>query len=314
MKYKKFALLDSDTAHKSVTPNKNIAMITRLMPNKVHFASMLLTTFEKELSQHGYSLMIHILQDNDIRSLALPPTLDPQKIDAIICVELFDSEYSKMLCSLGKPVLFTDTFYEESHHDLSADILMMENRYSISKMVQGMIKRGVSRIGFVGDRYHCLSFYERWEGFCHALASSGLPVDESICIIDNDALYWENEWLANKIKDLSQLPEAFVCANDYLAVQLITTLKKMNIEIPGNVMVCGFDNAPEASIIDPPLTTVHIPCTEIGLLAAQKLLARIQNPKLPYEISYIRTQIIFRESTEKKLPGGRAKSYDDTGT
>jgi len=214
-------------------------------------------------------------------------------------VELFDADYSKLLCSLGKPILFADTFWQDTHNDLPADVLMMENKYSTSKMVQMIIQNGARHLSFVGDRNHCLSFYERWDGFCHALSLTGIPVDDSINIIDIDALYWNTDWLTKRINSLPQLPDAFICANDALAIQLITTLKKLNIRIPDDVLVCGFDNAPETSIVDPPLTTVNIPSDKMGFLAAQKLFMRMQNPGLPFETSYIRTQLIFRKSSGK---------------
>jgi LacI family transcriptional regulator len=74
------------------------------------------------------------------------------------------------------------------------------------------------------------------------------------------------------------------------------------VTVPQDIVVCGFDNAPESRIIEPPLTTVHIYSNEMGIKAAEMLLSRIDNPEQPYQISHIVTTPIMRESTPGILP------------
>ncbi|MBP3727645.1 MAG: substrate-binding domain-containing protein [Pseudobutyrivibrio sp.] len=64
--------------------------------------------------------------------------------------------------------------------------------------------------------------------------------------------------------------------------------------------VCGFDDAPEASLIEPGLTTIKIHSSSMGYTAAELLLARIANPAMPYKKTYIETDIMYRESTSFK--------------
>ena len=99
-----------------------------------------------------------------------------------------------------------------------------------------------------------------------------------------------------------QLPDVFVCANDFVAIDLIHALKKRGIRIPEDVLVTGFDNSTESRIIDPHLTTVDIPSSKMGYIAADMLLSRIKEPDTPYRIMHVRTTLKFRESTgELKL-------------
>ena len=53
------------------------------------------------------------------------------------------------------------------------------------------------------------------------------------------------------------LPDAFVCANDYLAMHLMGTLKK-GLSIPKDIMVTGFDSTSQSALVEPSLTTVAI--------------------------------------------------------
>ncbi len=70
----------------------------------------------------------------------------------------------------------------------------------------------------------------------------------------------------------------------------------MNIQIPGDILVCGFDGIPSMNTLMNSLTTVHIPCKELGTCAAQILLHRIQYPDIASGITYLNTKIHFRES------------------
>ena len=83
-----------------------------------------------------------------------------------------------------------------------------------------------------------------------------------------------------------------------LSVGETTTLETGYItDDPEDVLVCGFDNSPEATIIEPNLTTIKIHSSSMGYTAADLLLARIATPSMPYKKTYIETDIIYRQST-----------------
>ena len=79
--------------------------------------------------------------------------------------------------------------------------------------------------------------------------------------------------MEKRLKQMKQMPSAFVCANDFIAVNVMKALKNSHIAIPGDIAVCGFDNAPESRIVEPHLSTVHIYSDEMGIAAANMLLS-----------------------------------------
>ena len=286
LNYKQFSFLSSPLeaspqvpAHpKNNSISGNIAFFFHKAPDRYHVVSPLLITFEQEIRKEGYTLSIYTVGNEEIASMKLPSTFDEGSIDAILCAELFDESYVRLLCDLGKPILFVDSYHTIVKDNLKADILLMENKDSLSEMVKSIIMaNGFSYVGFVGAFNHCLSFYERWLGFCSAL-------------LDCDIL------LINRLKTIDPFPELFVCANDALAMQLILCLKELNISVPSDVMVTGFDNSPVSPLITPPLTTVDINTTDMGKMAARQIISRIANPALPYSRLYLQTQVLFRES------------------
>ena len=180
-------------------------------------------------------------------------------------------------------------FYEEGSR---------EDCMTYSETVQYLTGLGARRIGFVGDRDHCCSFFERWFGFSTGLRGAGIPLDERICILAPDSSpYHDPDWLIGQISQMPGLPDAFVCANDYLAIHLMTALKKMGISIPKDIMVTGFDGTSQAALVDPPLTTVTFSGSDISRIAANILLYRIGNPDLPFIWARVKTTPEWRKST-----------------
>ncbi len=153
----------------------------------------------------------------------------------------------------------------------------MENVASETVLVRRMIDAGARRIGFVGDREHCCSFHERWIGYCMALGEAGLARDPALCILDKDSeSYGDTEWLLEKLRAMPALPDGFACANDYLAIHLMSALKKLGLSIPGDVMVTGFDGSLEAGMVSP--YAVHRPDPQPGDRPSGRLAALGPDP------------------------------------
>lgn len=98
---------------------------------------------------------------------------------------------------------------------------------------------------------------------------TALKLDLSFCITEDDKFpYVSPDWINSKLDAMDKLPSAFVHVNDFVAVGLVKALKNKNIKIPEDILVTGFDDSHESSIIDPHLTTVHIYSNEMGTIAA----------------------------------------------
>ncbi|WP_440113997.1 LacI family DNA-binding transcriptional regulator [Paenibacillus sp. QZ-Y1] len=296
LKYKQFAYMESE--HVLTKAPRNIALLTENLPNTSHFGSLLISGLEKRISAEGYNLSIHIVREIDQDSLTLPNNFDTSNVDGIICIELFDLNYTKLITDLGIPTIFIDCASNICYPEFHADLLLMENEHSIYQVTRNLIESGYNNIGFAGDYNHCKSFNERWVGYHRAMLEAGLQVDLSHCIVDDDRLFFSKPgWLNKRVAELKSLPDAYVCANDFIAVELIRALRARNVTVPQDIAICGFDNAPESRIIEPALTTVHIYSNEMGIKAAEMLLSRIDNPAQPYQVSHIVTKPIIREST-----------------
>ena len=98
---------------------------------------------------------------------------------------------------------------------------------------------------------------------------------------------------------MPKFPEVFIFSNDFFCFIIIQVFPIFNLQVPQDIRLTGFDNSSESQIIDPPLTTVHIPSNAMGIQAAELLLSRIAEPGIPYRRMYVKTIIKHRDSSRR---------------
>jgi DNA-binding LacI/PurR family transcriptional regulator len=91
-------------------------------------------------------------------------------------------------------------------------------------------------------------------------------------------------------------PDAFVCANDLTAGNLMHTLISLGKRIPGDISIVGIDDVKYARLLPVPLTTLHQPCRDIGRMAIAVMLDRIAYPDLPPRDVLLRCELVMRKS------------------
>ena len=298
MGYRQLDQMNQEEKQETVMNGKRLLLVTSHIPMNQHFGVRARDAFQKKISSEGYRVEISVVTEEEMRMNQTPRGMEDDRIDGIVCIEMFDKEYSTFLCETQKPILFIDSAVGIDERFTNLDLILMENQNSISILVHKMIDAGYRRFGFVGDKDHCRSFHERWEACDRVLMKAGISDFEkgSVCALDQEK-YSDYRWMCERIKELEMLPDVFFCANDEIAVTLIRALREMGLMVPEDIKVVGFDDMPVAALSNPTLTTVRINSDAIGMIAADLLLSRIQNQKLPSRYTYVQTTPVFREST-----------------
>jgi len=304
MGYKQFAylpLFQEDTAkaaEHSILPSdkREIAMLTTQFLSSSHFSSMMLDRFQSEIEHLHSCTTIHRISPIELKEKKLPSSLNIQRTAGIICIEVFDYDYAQMLCDLDVPLLFVDTPVMDMRPPLKADRLYMENRIEVQNAVAHMVQRGKKRISFAGDKKHCQSFFERYMAYKDAVEYFGLTEGLSTCAMPSGQQNYPVS-LYETIRRFKTMPDAFVCANDFVAMDLVKALNELGYSVPDDIWVCGFDDSQEASYFAPRLTSIHIHGQIMGYTAANLLMTRIEEPSLNYRTVYTETNLILREST-----------------
>ena len=98
-------------------------------------------------------------------------------------------------------------------------------------------------------------------------------------------------------------PDAFVCSGDISAAKFKQTLEKAGLQVPSDVLLAGFNDLQMASLLTPPLTTIHQPCKEIGAMAFRLLMMRLTDRDTPPLEMFLPAPLIERESTRLSARG-----------
>ena len=299
MDYKQFSYVNSIMGSDEMTSlseppqyQGEIALLTSTFLTQSHFSSTMLDKFQREISQAGFTMNTHRVTKENLRTKTLPYTFRKDLVKAVLCIEMFDYDYDKMICELNVPVLFVDGPVKKDGYSLPADQLYMDNTTEITRFVNDMLAAGKTRIGFVGNYNHCQSFYERYAALRMAMLMADVPVDERYIFCSNRA----DEFIET-ISVLEELPDVFICANDFLAGDLIRNLFAIGKSVPEDVLVLGFDNSPESRMFRPALSTVHIHTQVMAFAAMQLLISRKNEPSLDARIVHTETELIYRDST-----------------
>lgn len=297
-------LENTESVQANIPQGGTVAMFTTIFLGNSHFSSTMLDKVQAELTKLGYSLTMHRVSSDNIQNKTLPLSFNKEITSAVICFELFDPDYAEMVCNLDIPALFVDCPANIASGSLKADRLLMDNRSNIYTLINDMVSRGKSKIGFIGEQFHCMSFFERYMAVREALSLLDLPFEKKYSILGTgimpfhpDSVSYQNH-LEEAIRNMEELPDVFICANDFVAIDALQVFRKLNIRVPEDVYLCGFDDSPESRVITPPLTTIHIHSQVMGFSAVHLLISRIKNPNLNYRTIYTETSLIYRESTE----------------
>ena len=87
-------------------------------------------------------------------------------------------------------------------------------------------------------------------------------------------------------------------AGEITAGDVIRALYSIGKNVPEDVRILGFDDAPESRISRPALSTVHIHTQVMAFSAVHLLMSRIEEPSLDYRTMHTQTDLIYRESTK----------------
>ena len=155
---------------------------------------------------------------------------------------------------------------------------------------------GHRRIGHVAGPATLSCSRARLDGYRAGLAAAGLPSDPDL-VVEGDFGYESGFRAATRMLQLAQPPTAVFSANDQMALGVYEAVRRDGRRVPEDVSVVGFDDLPETRWSSPPMTTVHQPLAEMGMLAARSVLRLVHGQRVESPRVELATQLVVREST-----------------
>lgn len=277
---------------------KKILIISRR--ETANFWNRMIVGISDVINEKQDSMQLHIVSKEDERDNYISPELLAD-IDGIIVMSVFEQVFVERLMTYNVPVVFFDSPTHSEEYLKYGDVIMPEGWNSMRQLVNSLIKQGLKRLSFLGDITYCRSMYDRYMGYCAALAENNLPIDSSMQFTKHvtDRYYTRDEVQA-AINNCSYTPDAFVCANDDIAIYAYGILKDRGISVPKDVAITGFDNTEMAEVVSPGLTTAAVHTQTMGRRLATQLYHRMKRPGDAKELIAVSTDIIYRESSKRR--------------
>lgn len=170
------------------------------------------------------------------------------------------------------------------------------NVYSGTIATSYLLSQGYRKIAFIGGQYYDLGSSLRLQGVKQTLQSAGIPLEDQYIWL-GESTWVDGFRMTVKLLDQNPLPDAIICANNYIAVGCVDALLKKEMDIPADIGVMAFDDYPFSQIIEPQLTVVDINVRDMGHQAGKFLIDIIKHPNMQVQTYVTASNIMERQST-----------------
>lgn len=225
--------------------------------------------------ESNYDLMVFRGASCDVDTDELKHRFASNSIAGIIILGDMEERIAAKVAACGIPVIATGTRYE----DLQVCTIIEDNLKGSQLAVEHLYACGYRKIGFVGNPNHSTGFMERYAGFAACLAHCGLPFHPEYMVTDaiDKTLVYDHDRILHALQSMPSMPEAFVCANDNMAIISMKALVELGYTVPQDIALVGFDNTVIGKMAIPSITSVDVHCAAQAKACVKKLITFIQH-------------------------------------
>lgn len=273
--------------------NRKTQTIGVLLPNSAnpYFAEVLLG-IESKCYLNEYNIIMGNAIDNPDRELRYLNVLLSRQVEGILLISAGDLEKSiDLLNKYEMPVVMVDRATERP----TTDQIYTDNPGGGRLATEYLISLGHHRIACITGPSVVTPSAERIQGYRDALAAANIPIVDDY-IIGGDFQHEGGFAAAQALMALPTPPTAIFACNDLMAVGAIAAVQSSGRRVPDDVSVVGYDDISLASYTNPRLTTIHQPAQEVGQLAVERLLQRINNPDGEAHYDILPVSLVERDS------------------
>lgn len=237
---------------------------------------------EFEARRHDFYILLTTIQSPYQGRRDLPRFIHERNVEGVIIAGRIDEQPLRDIKATGMPMVLVDYGEDDSY----GQRVLMNNRLGTARAVEHLVELGHRDIGYIGGEMDHPSAIERFQGFEDAMKASKLKPNHRWIDLKAEAMTVDegSESFERLFKDES-LPSAVICSNDAMAIGVMRSAQQHKLKIPKQLSVIGFDDVAEGCMLEPPLTTLRVAKEDLGAIALQSLLARLENGgEIPTEV------------------------------
>ena len=253
---------------------------------------------EDVLFPREYKILLSTVDENVDKERTYLNWMVSQGVDGILSSPITEKNGKSNLklyqnfYKMGVPIVFYDRmFYNQEQFDY----IIVDNQDAIIQALIHLKENGHENVSIFLSKKGVFTIEERLKGFLKGCELLNIKTrKEWIC---EDIYPHEKAFdILKNLKEKSHLPTAIIATNNNITKNIVSSSRKLNIKIPDELSLIGFDDTPENELIAPPLTTIKQPILEIGKIAATALLSRIEDRFAKPMRVVLKTELITRGS------------------
>ena len=257
------------------------------------YSASVMSGVEEHLLQEGYFYFVASHRHRPDLIDEYPRLFLERSIDGLIAVD------TPWTLTLSVPVVTVS-----GHNQVNGVTnIVLDHKRAAEVALKHLFQLGHRRIAFIKGQEFSSDTQVRWINIESVARQLGLPILTSlIAQLEGDSPSPELGYEATKKLLASHRPfTALFAFNDISAMGAIRALREAGLHVPNDVSVVGFDDIQSAAYQNPGLTTVRQPLREMGRIAAETVLRRINRagPDLHGTERTVAPELIVRETTAR---------------
>jgi LacI family transcriptional regulator len=279
-------------------------LIGLIVPDLIHpFFAEVAKALSLVIRESGYSLIISSSEEDPELEWQELRQLLARRLDAIAIASTATSDkYVARLQQDKQPYVLIDRNFGEG----PSNFVGVDDRAAGRIATQHLINVGCRRIAHIRGRENSTGI-NRYQGYCDALLSNGLPVVEDYVVsrakVDTQSIQQGAE-AARALLQLPNRPDGIFCYNDPLAIGAMHAIFDAGLRIPEDIALIGCGNLHYDMSLRVGLSSIDQQSQQIGEQAGKILLSIVEakTPPAPRSI-IIAPSLVVRESTQRQANG-----------
>ena len=214
-------------------------------------------------------------------------------VDGLVCVTFGkrDAEQVRLLHDSGMPIVLVG----EAAGEADVPTVDVDNMGGTMAEVRWLITQGHQRIAYLQGPDNMPAAISRRRGYLQALENAGITPDPDLIVKAG----WSVKEAYEAVRELAAKERftALVGSNAYSTYGGLQALLDAGLRVPQDVAIAGFDDAPILQYAKPAITTLHQPLFQMGEMATEQVISRIQGKSGASCATYAMPKLVIREST-----------------
>ncbi|ENH96001.1 LacI family transcriptional regulator, partial [Gracilibacillus halophilus YIM-C55.5] len=222
--------------------------------------------------------------------------LKEKQVDGMIFTsETLKEEYYNFIKEMEIPMVLLSS----ESYDFPVPFVKVNDQHAAYSATEYLIKKGHEKIGMIsGNANDPVAGLPRINGVKQAMQANNFPVHDHQIVVETG--FGFEDGINGFHRLIKQFPDitAIFAASDEIALGVISAAYQLNVKVPDDISLIGYDNLSIAEMSTPPLTSVHQPLYDMGAKATELVFEMINQPEKLVESRIFQHEIKERDSVK----------------